>query len=95
MDDEVIIIEVAFAKPAEQVVVPITVSKGVCVGQAVELSGILERFPEIIWSKAKVGIFGKICTIEKKLKAGDRIEIYRPLVQQPMEARRNRAIKSR
>ncbi len=93
MDNNNIEVEVAFAKANEQVVLAVTVLKDDAVGQAIKESGILEQFPEIDLAKMTVGIFGKVCSLEKKLVLGDRIEIYRPLFQNPMEARRNRVVK--
>lgn len=49
--------------------------------QAVELSGIVERYPEIDLGKQRVGIFGKLATPETSLKPGDRVEIYLPVIR--------------
>jgi uncharacterized protein len=94
MDDGGLIeIEVAYAKPEEQVIVTINVPQGTTVGQAVILSGLLERFPEISQSELKTGIFGVSCKPEQIVREGDRVEIYRPLIHDPKEARRQRALK--
>jgi putative ubiquitin-RnfH superfamily antitoxin RatB of RatAB toxin-antitoxin module len=55
------------------------------------LSGIEKKFNEIDLTKNQLGIFGKITSLEAKLKHKDRIEIYRPLVADPKEIRRKRA----
>lgn len=85
-------IEVAYAKPEEQVIVALEVGADTTVAEAIRQSGLLQRFPEIdLETSNKVGIFGKVCGLEQTLKAGERVEIYRPLLADPKEARRNRA----
>ena len=84
-------IEVAFATPLRQEVVEITVHPGTTIEQAIRNSGILERFPEIDLSRQRVGIFGELVQLPDPVHDGDRIEIYRPLLADPKEARRNRA----
>lgn len=83
-------VEVAYARPEEQVVVTLTVAKGTTVEQAIELSGILERFPEIDLSRSKVGVFGELTSLHRPLQAHDRVELYRPLCGDPRELRRRR-----
>ena len=93
MDEHQILIEVAYAKSDEQVVLEIQVPEGITVVQAITSSGILLHYPEIQLAQAEVGIFGNVCDKGKILKAGDRVEIYRPLTHDPKEARRLRATK--
>lgn len=90
MADTNIVVEVAFAKPEEQVLTRVTLPKAATVEQAIATSGVLKQFPELEQTKLKVGIFGSSCSLQKKLEAGDRVEIYRPLCQHPMVARRSR-----
>lgn len=90
MADELINIEVAYATPERQVVIPLDVPTGSTVEGAIATSGILREFREINLNTQKVGIFGQVCTLDKTLTDGDRIEIYRPLMQNPMDARRGR-----
>ncbi len=85
-------VEVAFAKPDEQVIISINMLEGGSVLQAINLSGILEQYSEIDLSVMKIGIFGHVCALDKTVEAGERIEIYRALIQNPMDARRNRAL---
>lgn len=87
-------IEVAYAKPEQQVIIELQVPEGTTAKQAIAASGLLERFPEITYSEIKAGIFGSVCTLDQLLKQGDRIEIYRPLQNDPKEARRQRAAKA-
>jgi putative ubiquitin-RnfH superfamily antitoxin RatB of RatAB toxin-antitoxin module len=85
-----ITVEVVYALPAEQVITPLQVPLGATVEQAIRLSGLLKRCPEISLTTAPVGVFGKIVTLDTPLHAGDRVEIYRPLTVDPKEARRRR-----
>ena len=86
-------IEVAYARPDEQLILPVQVPERCTVEQAIELSGILSHYPEIDLTKNKVGIFSQICALNQCLQENDRVEIYRSLVCDPMEARRQRAVK--
>ena len=88
---EVINIEVAYAKPDEQMIVPLTVQPTTTVEQAISKSQILIFFPEIDLKKNKVGIFSKLCKLDTQLRDKDRVEIYRPLIADPKEARRKKA----
>jgi uncharacterized protein len=86
-------IEVAYAKPDQQVIIALKMPEGATVEQAVNASALLERFPEIDRTDLKTGIFGSVCKLDQTLKQGDRVEIYRPLLHDPKEARRRRAAK--
>jgi len=83
-----------FAKPEQQVTLSIPFVEGDSVQQLIQNSGILEQCPDIDLTKMAVGVFGKVCRLGDRVNAGDRVEIYRPLLQTPMDARRNRAIKN-
>jgi len=84
-------VEVAYALPEVQVILPVEVEEGSTVRQAIEQSGILGRFPDIDIDKTKVGIFGKLTKLDNALRARDRVEIYRPLIADPKEVRKQRA----
>lgn len=84
-------VEVAYAKPHEQVIFSVQVPAETTVEMAIELSGILLRFAEINLDTIQVGIFGKPVSLATKLNCGDRVEIYRPLQVDPKTARRLRA----
>lgn len=86
-----ILVEVAYAKADEQMVIPLEVTKGSNVQQAIEISNILHFFPEIDLTQNKVGIFSKICTLNTLLREGDRVEIYRELIADPKKIRQQRA----
>ena len=94
MDDPgsgLIEVEVVYALREAQTVVRVRVPYGTTIGQAIAASRILERHPEIEGRAMKVGIFGQRKPLTALPSDGDRIEIYRPLIADPKEARRNRA----
>ena len=84
-------IEVAYATPDEQLILKLNVPPGTTLQQAIEQSGILDRFPEIDPAAMKVGVFGKLKKPEQVLREGDRVEIYRPLIADPKQVRKERA----
>lgn len=90
-EQEKILVEVAYARPDTQVIIPLDVALGTTVAQAIEQSGILHSFPEIDMDTAKVGIFSKICKKDQVLREKDRVEIYRPLIADPKQVRKQRA----
>jgi hypothetical protein len=92
-NNEKYFIEVIYALPEEQQLLTLDVEQGTTVEQAIKLSGILEKYPEIDLENNKVGIFGKVTKIDEPLRDKDRIEIYRPLIADPKESRRKRAEK--
>ncbi len=93
----VIRVEVAYALPDEQKILALDVDSGTTAYQAAELSGIADIFPAIELATAKMGIFGKVVPKpqEHVLQAGDRVEIYRPLIIDPKESRKERAAKAK
>ena len=91
MPDELMIVEVAYARPEEQVILEVQGQAGMMLIEAVRASNIAARFPEIDLENAKFGIFGKLAAANVQLHAGDRVEIYRPLIADPKEARKKRA----
>lgn len=93
MVEQLIRVEVAYAKPEEQVILNVTLPKGSTAEDAINSSGILKRFPEIDLAKTKIGIFSSACKLDHVLKEYDRVEIYRPLEHDPKDARRSRASK--
>jgi uncharacterized protein len=84
-------IEVAYARPDRQLILKLEVPPGTTAIEAVRLSGIEEQFPEIDVTRNRIGVFGKLCKPERLLLAGDRVEIYRPLLVDPRAARRELA----
>lgn len=90
-----ITVEVAYALPHEQKIVALQVDEECTVYEAVIKSRIVEMYPQIQPDSDPMGIFGKAVRDPKTqmLKAGDRIEIYRPLLADPKEVRAKRAAK--
>jgi putative ubiquitin-RnfH superfamily antitoxin RatB of RatAB toxin-antitoxin module len=93
-----ITVEVAYALPNKQVLKVLSVPLGTSALEAVRQSGVLDAFPEIDVENAQMGIFSQVlgtkgleAPTEYKLKARDRVEIYRPLIADPKEVRRRRA----
>jgi hypothetical protein len=84
-------VEVAYARPDIQVIIPLEVAPGTTVEQAIQQSGVLTRFPEIDLAVNKVGIFGKLGKLDQILREKDRVEIYRKLIADPKEIRKQRA----
>lgn len=88
---EKITVEVAYALPEEQVILEVKIKEGGTVDDAIKHSGILVSHPDIDLAVNKIGVFGKITKMTTVLRAGDRVEIYRPLIADPKEVRRKRA----
>ncbi len=86
-----ITVEVAAALPERQIVMPLVVEDGCTVWEAVEKSGISARLPGLDVDRKRVGIFGQVCKPDRKLRDGDRVELYRPLTADPKEVRRQLA----
>jgi len=101
-DEELIAVEVAYALPYQQKIIELKVLPGTTALAAVERSGIGKIFPEIDVVNAKMGVFGQALGTkglgaphEYVLNPGDRVEIYRPLICDPKDARRRRAEKTK
>lgn len=88
---EMIMIEVAYALPHTQRIIPLKVLKGTTALEAIMQSGILQIYMDISSNKITLGIFGKKVTHDTVVQQGDRVEIYRTLLANPKEARRQRA----
>ncbi|ERP94640.1 protein RnfH [Marinobacter sp. ES-1] len=88
-------VEVAYARPDKQQIVPVKVPEGTTALEAVKLSGIVDIFPEIEPDTIDMGVFGKVIkdSASHELREGDRVELYRPLKIDPKQARLNRAKK--
>ena len=84
-------IEVAYALPRRQFLRRLKVPSGSTVREAIVQSGVLSKFPEIDLESVKVGIFSRPVDLDVLLNSGDRVEIYRPLILSPTDARRLRA----
>ncbi|MEM7294366.1 MAG: RnfH family protein [Pseudomonadota bacterium] len=91
MSAETVNVEVAYALPERQAIIHVELEIGATASQAIERSGILREFPNIDYPNCKIGVFGKSVSADTVLQAGDRVEIYRPLLADPKEVRRQRA----
>ncbi len=95
MSEKMISIEVAYALPEQQRIVTVEVPEGTMAFDAVVQSDIKKFFPDIDLENSKMGLFGKaIKPKTHELSAGDRIEIYRPLIADPKASRKARAAKA-
>jgi putative ubiquitin-RnfH superfamily antitoxin RatB of RatAB toxin-antitoxin module len=88
---DLMMIEVSYALPDKQIIIPIKCPKKITVKAAIEKSGILKKFSDINLNENQVGIFGKLTSLVHNPRDKDRIEIYRPLIADPKEIRRKRA----
>lgn len=88
---ETICVEVVYAKAERQNVVSINLPAGCTVGQAIEASGLLAKHPEIDLARNKLGVHAKLTKIDTLLRDRDRVEIYRPLIADPKDVRKQRA----
>jgi putative ubiquitin-RnfH superfamily antitoxin RatB of RatAB toxin-antitoxin module len=84
-------IEITYALPQRQELVHLQLLEGSTVLQAIEASGLLQKYSEIDLKKNKVGVFGKLTKLDAPLRDRDRVEIYRPLLADPKEVRKKRA----
>ena len=90
-EQQTIKVEVAYALPHKQAIVPVNVAVGTTVLEAVHQSRITDIFDNIDLDNAKFGIFSKLVAPGQTLEEGDRVEIYRPLIADPKEVRKERA----
>ncbi|MBF0264617.1 MAG: RnfH family protein [Gammaproteobacteria bacterium] len=91
IENKKIQVEVAYATLEKQLILTIEANEGDTIEDAIKRSGIIVDFPEIDLSVNKVGIFSKISKLDTAVKDKDRIEIYRPLIADPKEVRKQRA----
>lgn len=89
-----ITVEVAYALPEKQYLQRVKLEEGATVEEAIRASGLLELRSDIDLSKNKVGIYSRPVKLTDVLNDGDRVEIYRPLIADPKELRRQRAEKA-
>lgn len=84
-------VEVVYGRSDRQKVVVLSLPEGTTVQQAVERSNLLAEFPEIDLAKNKLGIWNKLVKADATVRDNDRVEIYRTLIADPKEVRRQRA----
>lgn len=88
---EMINVEVCYALADKQALVSVKLPQGATLQQALEASGLLVKHPEIDLKKNKFGVFAKLSKLDSILRDRDRVEIYRPLIADPKEVRKQRA----
>ena len=88
---EPITVEVVYALKDEQELVALKLPAGATAREAVEHSGLLEKYPEVDLTKNKLGVFARLVKPDAVLRDRDRVEIYRPLIADPKEVRKQRA----
>ena len=86
-----LLVEVAYATPGQQKIIECDVATGTPVIEVVKQSNIQHYFPDINFDRCDLGVFGKVVATDYELVNGDRIEIYRALIADPKEVRRQRA----
>ncbi|MEZ2585685.1 RnfH family protein [Kluyvera intermedia] len=89
-----IVVEVVYALPQKQYLQRVMLEEGSTIEQAIQASGLLALRDDIDLSKNKVGIYSRPAKLQDIVHDGDRVEIYRPLIADPKELRRQRAEKS-
>lgn len=76
-------VSIVYANPSRQFWLELDLPEGSRVRELIDRSGVLNRFPEIDLGRQKIGIFGKLISLEALLGEGDRVEIYRPITADP------------
>ncbi len=84
-------VEVAYALPQQQLIIPVQIPPESNAEAAIRASGILVKFPEIDLNVNQIGVFGKLAKLDTPLRHLDRVEIYRALIADPKEVRKQRA----
>jgi uncharacterized protein len=84
-------VEVAYALPDHQWLIALEVGEGATAGDALQQSGLLDDVPVLAGERLTLGIFGRVVAPEQRLRAGDRVEVLRPLSADPKDARRRLA----
>lgn len=90
----VAVVEVVYAEGSDQQLITLKFRDGETAAELVQRSGIANQFPALREHSLKIGVFGKQISAQALVHAGDRVEIYRPLLADPKEARRRRARKN-
>jgi putative ubiquitin-RnfH superfamily antitoxin RatB of RatAB toxin-antitoxin module len=84
-------VEIIYPLPHEQNLQTLDLAEGTTVAGAIEVSGLLQRYPDLDLACVKVGIFGKVAALDTVLRERDRVELYRPLIADPKAVRKQRA----
>ncbi len=81
-------ISLVYADSTNPLWLDLDVAEDSTLGEAITQSGILKRYPGINLDTYKTGIFGKLAKLDQPLRAGDRIEIYTPVIVDPKTVKR-------
>jgi uncharacterized protein len=92
---ELLRIRVVYALPDQQPTVDLRLPAGTSLTEAVNRSGLLQKFPEAAERPLACAIFGRAVPLTYELRDGDRIEILRPLLIDPKQSRREAAQRTR
>ena len=88
---ETLRIELIYALPEKQQMISLQLPAGSTVRGAIDASGLLQKYPEIDLARNKLGVYAKLAKPDTTLRDRDRVEIYRPLIADPKEVRKQRA----
>ena len=88
-------VDVIYALPKQQKVISVMVAPGTRFIDAVKQSEMVKFFPEINLEQVKLGVFSRQAKHDEVLVPGQRVEIYRPLIADPKDVRRQRAEKAK
>ena len=94
-DENSLKVEVVYALPERQEIIEVRLEPGATVRQAIVAAGLEKRFPDIVIDPSAVGIFSRKVSLDDSVRDGDRVEIYRPLIADPKEVRRQKALQDR
>jgi len=92
---ESVAIEVVCATAAKQLLVRLNVQPGTTARQAVDASSFAGEFPDLDISRLILGVYGEVVADDYIVQQGDRVEIYRPLLNEPREQRRLQVVRAR
>ena len=92
-DQQIIQVEVVLAMPTRQTLVSLELAADSTVADAISKSKLPESFEDFDLNLETVGIFGRKVSADQVLRDGDRVELYRALIADPKEVRRQRALK--
>ncbi len=88
---DLINVEVVLATPPKQVLIALRVPQGSTAAEVIAASGVEGQFPDLRPAELAVGVWGRLVERDHVVGDGDRVEIYRPLLIEPREARRQLA----
>lgn len=91
---EAICVEVAYVEPGRQFLQSLQLADGATVADAVAASDLRQQFPSLDLEQGRFGVFSRPATPATRLHDGDRVEVYRPLIANPKEVRRQRALRN-